>query len=141
MSEGQIVNKDDLILEWDRALNFYDDLIENNHKLRPIRFIIRHIIEKGYNKALFPGTSLYSLLISIPQDNKVNYNNTLQIQYDELRELLKFRFTDKTGLGRQPQDGKESLRWEETCQLTEGIALLETFFSENKDFKNKITEN
>jgi hypothetical protein len=135
MSEGEAITKDNLILEWDRVLNFYDDLIENNHKLRPIRFIVRHIIEKGYNKTLFPGTSLYSLLISVPRENRVSYNKTLQIHYDELRELLKFRFTDKTSLGNQPADGKESLIWEETCQLTEGIALLESFFANNKDFK------
>jgi hypothetical protein len=140
MHEGEIITKDSLITEWDRVLTFYDDLIQNNFKLRPIRFIVKHIVEKGYNKALFPGTSLYSLLISIPRDNRVNYDKTLMIQYDELTELLKFKFIDKTGLNRQTADRNQYLKWEETCQATEGIALMETFFADNMDFKNIIKE-
>jgi hypothetical protein len=135
MREGEVTTVDNLIKEWEEILKFYDGLIENNFKLRPIRFIVRHIIEKGYNQVLFPGTSLYSLLISVPRDKRVNYDRTLQVKVDELRNILKFTFTDRTGLDRSTAQRHQYLKWEETCQLTEGIALFESFLTENIDFK------
>jgi len=141
MNEGEIITKDNLATAWDSVLNFYDNLIENNLKLRPIRFVVRHIIDKGYNKAIFPGTSLYSLLISIPRDNRVNYDKTLTIQYDELANVLKFKFIDWTGLDRNTADRKQYLKWEDTCQATEGVALIEAFFADNPDFKKVTKEN
>ncbi|NBP67142.1 MAG: hypothetical protein EBU52_00195 [Cytophagia bacterium] len=135
MREGEVTTVDNLIKEWEEILKFYDGLIENNFKLRPIRFIVRHIIEKGYNQVLFPGTSLYSLLISIPRDKRINYDRTLQVRVDELRNILKFTFTDHTGLDRSTAQRHQYLKWEETCQLTEGIALFESFLTENIDFK------
>ena len=111
MKEGEIVTSDNLREEWKRVLSTYDTLIDNQHKLRPIRFIIRHIIERGYDSMLFPGTSLYSLLISIPSDNKVNFNKTLKITFDEQTETLKFTFSDWTGVDRQTMDAKKLIKW------------------------------
>jgi hypothetical protein len=140
MNEGEITTNESLELEWKRVLNFYDKLIENGFTLRPIRFIVRHIIDKGYNKVLFPGTSLYSLLISIPRENRVSYDKTLHIQFDELRKLLRFSFTDQSGQDRHMAERKEYLKWEETCQLSEGIALIESFFASNNDFRDIIEQ-
>jgi hypothetical protein len=95
MKEGELVNSDQLIDEWTRVLSTYDLFINGGHKLRPIRFIITHIIERGYDRHLFPGTSMYSPLISIPQDSKVNFNKTLRIEFDHLTETLNFRFKDR----------------------------------------------
>ena len=140
MKEGEIVTSDNLREEWKRVLSTYDTLIDNQHKLRPIRFIIRHIIERGYDSMLFPGTSLYSLLISIPSDNKVNFNKTLKITFDEQTETLKFTFSDWTGVDRQTMDAKKLIKWTETCQATEGSSLLERFLADNVDFRNSLKE-
>jgi hypothetical protein len=138
MEEGEIVTADSLREEWSRVLSMYDMLIDNRHKLRPIRFIIRHIIDHGYDSTLFPGTSLYSLLISIPTNNKVNYNKTLQIGFDQRTETLKFTFSDSTGWDRQTMDIKKRIKWRETCQATEGTSLLEFFLTDNVDFRNAV---
>src|SRR5258706_1019303 len=129
MKEGESITSDQLKKEWANVLSTFDLFIDGGHKLRPIRFIVRHIIEQGYDKVLFPGTSLYSLLISIPIDNKVNYNMTLQIKFDELTEELKFKFSDWTGMDRHSTDRhstdlKKQIKWEETCQATEGGSIL-----------------
>lgn len=131
MKEGELINSDQLKDEWTRVLSTYDLFIDGGHKLRPIRFIVRHIIEKGYDRHLFPGTSMYSLLISIPRDSKLNFNKTLRIDFDHLTETLTFRFKDRTN---------ESTKWEETCQATEGSDLLESFFADNEDFR-RLTKN
>jgi|JI9StandDraft_1071089.scaffolds.fasta_scaffold409041_2 hypothetical protein len=131
MNEGDIITSDQLRNEWTNTLSTYDLFINGGHKLRPVRFIVRYIIEKGYDRVLFPGTSMYSLLISIPIDNKVNFNKTLKINFDHLTETLKFKFIDRT---------TGQIGWEETCQATEGSDLLESFFADNKDFR-LVTKN
>ncbi|SKC84391.1 hypothetical protein [Ohtaekwangia koreensis] len=138
MNEGEIVTVDKLKKEWDNVLSLYDLFINGGHNLRPIRFIIRHIIERGYNMIMFPGTSMYTLLISLPEDNKVNYNKTLRIEFDQRTENLKFRFSDWTGIDRQNADLKKQIKWEETCQATEGSSLLESFLADNMDFRRAI---
>jgi hypothetical protein len=126
MNEGESITSDQLRNEWTNVLSTYDLFINGGHKLRPVRFIVRHIIEKGYDRVLFPGTSMYSLLISIPLDNKVNFNKTLKIEFDHLTEQLKFKYIDRT---------KGQIGWEETCQATEGGDFLESFLTDNEDFR------
>jgi hypothetical protein len=140
MKEGEIITKDILTKERERVLSTFDMMINNGIKLRPIRFIIRHIIDRGYNEVLFPGTSLYSLLVSIPTDNKINFNKTLRIEYKQQTETLTFKFTDWTDVDRQNTDLKAKILWEDTCQATEGTSLLESLFTDNEDFK-KIIKN
>lgn len=65
MTEGDLITSVELQKAWGRTFTFCDNLIENGHKLRPIRFL-RHLIEKGYANYYYPGTSLYTLLISTP---------------------------------------------------------------------------
>ncbi len=140
MKEGEIVTSDQMRNEWTNVLSTYDLFVNGGHKLRPIRFIIRYVIEKGYDKVLFPGTSMYSLLIYLPLDNRVNYNKTLRIEFDHLTENLRFRFSDWTGIDRQNSNFKKQIKWEETCQSTEGTALLESFLADNEDFKKAIKD-
>lgn len=133
MKEGELITSDQLRNEWANVLLTYDLFINGGHKLRPVRFIVRHIIDRGYDRVLYPGTSMYSLLISIPVNDKLNFNKTLKIEFDQLTENLKFTFKEKA---------KTQINWEETCQATEGCDLLERFLTENEEFrrlkKNKI---
>lgn len=125
MQEGDPITVGQLKNEWSNVLSKYDQFIQAGNKLRPIRFIVRHIMDRGYDSVLFPGTSMYSLLISIPLDDRVNFSKTLKIEFDHLTEKVKFRYND----GTDPQS-----KWEETCQATEGIDLLEHFLTANTHF-------
>ena len=124
------ISTSDLKEKWASTLSYYDEMIELGHPLRSIRFLVRHIIENGYDNYYFPGTSLFDLLISIPIDNKVNYSKTLRVGVDELRCEVKFVYRDWTGLSRgNTADLKKSFVWSETCQLTESIDTFEYFIS------------
>lgn len=136
MKEGEIVSEESLRKEWLDVLSRFELLINGGHKLRPIRFIIRHIIDKGYDKVLFPGTSMYSLLISLPVDSKVNYDKTLKIEYNSLDETLKFRYSDWIGTDRRNADLRKRVQWEETCQATEGAALHSSGTGANNPYKS-----
>ncbi len=140
MKEGDVVTSENLRTEWKHVLSIFDTFIDNGYKLRPLRLIVRHIIQKGYNKALLPGTSMYSLLISIPIENRVSHNKTLSIGLDELRGRLEFKFSDWTGIDRHHSDAKKQIKWAETCLATEGSTLIEHFFADNEDFRKAIAQ-
>jgi hypothetical protein len=138
MTEGDPVTKENLKQEWQDILSTFDILINAGHSLRPIRFIIRHIIEKGYDSIFFPGSSLYSLLISIPTENRIDFSKTLRIEFDEMKQILKFEFKDRTGVPRDSWGSKEWRKWKETCQATEGTAVFDHFVATNEYFRTSV---
>ena len=124
MNEGDQITTDELIENWESVFKFYDNLIENGFKLQPIRLLIRYIIDKGYSKKYFGGTSFYTLLISIPTDRQINYTKTLQIKFDELTQTVSFNYKDKSR-------NLKNLEWSIECQATEIIDTFEHFLNKN----------
>ncbi|MBK9194743.1 MAG: hypothetical protein IPO17_07080 [Flavobacteriales bacterium] len=122
LTEGDQVPVD-LSPNWIETNTHYRALTENKAGYRCIRWLIEHILDAGYSKGLSPGTSMYSLLISLPRDGKVDYSNTLRIGYDELTQVAEFKLKlNKT------------IVWETTCQPSEIIDTLEHFLNEHQDW-------
>lgn len=113
----------DLTPEWRETNAAYRALTENKPAHRCIRWLIEHILDAGYSKGLFPGTSMYNLLISIPTDGKVDYSTTLRIAYDELAQILEFNL----------QLNKDMVS-KTTCQPSEAIDTFEHFLNEHPDW-------
>lgn len=131
MTEGDNITSEDLTQKWVDTLALFDTLLENGHKLRPISFLIRHIIDKAYDTKLFPGSSLYSLLISIPTDNKINYDKTLNISCDQLHNTVVFKYRDTTGLNKKDSNSlAKAYSWTDTCQFTEVNDTFEYFLTQ-----------
>ncbi|MES2617946.1 MAG: hypothetical protein V4613_08705 [Bacteroidota bacterium] len=138
ITQGTEATATNLKEKWAETLSFYDQLISECNSLRPISILVKYIIEKGYNNYYFPGTSLFSLLISLPIDNKVNYSKTLKVEIDQLRNIVKFDYRDLTGLNRDSTtDLEKSLKWSDTCQYTECCDTLDHFISINEDWLAK----
>ncbi len=130
LTQGDDLAATDLKEKWKETLTFYDQMIDGGHRLRPIRFLVRYIIDKGYDNYYFPGTSLFNLLVSIPIYNKVAYTKTLKVELDQLRNIVKFDYQDWTGLSRDNKaDFEKSLKWSDTCQLSECCDTFEYFIS------------
>lgn len=134
MKEGDIINKLLLKKRWEETLDFYDLLIGNNHKLRPIRFLVRHIIESNYDESIYPGTSMYSLSISVPENQRVDYTKTLSISYDENSQKVTFKYWDC----RRGERSKENLVWTTECEATEIHDTFDFFISENEYWSNTV---
>lgn len=130
MNEGDAVSQDNIIDNWEHILHFYDGLIDSSFKLRPIRFLIRYITEQGYSKKIHGGTSMYSLLISLPVDNRIDYTKTLIINYDEQTQHIEFVYHDKPRMDRK----KENIDWSITCQGSEIIDTFNHFLNENAEW-------
>lgn len=124
---GDVISEIELEESWEDILSTFDMLIDNGHKLRPIRFLIRHVIEKGYSKNLYAGSSLYSLLISLPIDMTIDFTKTLRVEMDWLTPTVKFQYQCKFPRPKEPE-------WIETCQPTEIIDIFEYFLQTQDDW-------
>ena len=116
---------------------YWKDTIER-HKLftasrpqhRCVRWLMEHILDAGYSKGLFPGTSAYGLLISVPLEGKVNYKHTLHVGYDELAHVVNLNMKIWPTEQRSPEDSKSATKWSTTCQPSELIDSFEHFLNE-----------
>jgi hypothetical protein len=131
MKEGDKITTEELIENWNTILKFYDSLIDQGLKLRPIRFLVRHIIEQGYSNVIYGGTSLYNLLISLPTGNQIDYTKTVQVKYDQLTQTAEFNYHDKP----RNERTKENRGWTMECQATELIDTFEHFLNEHEDWE------
>ncbi|HRF80862.1 MAG TPA: hypothetical protein PL070_12345 [Flavobacteriales bacterium] len=120
--EGDTV-LDDLTPIWRETNEAYRASTESKPAYRCIRWLIEHILDAGYSKGLFPGTSMYRLLVSLPVDGKVDYSRTLGIRYDELTQVVGFKLKLN-----------QVIAWETTCQPSEIIDTLEHFLNEHPDW-------
>lgn len=135
MNEGDKILTSELVQKWHDTLKFYDEMIEGGRKLRPLRFLVRYIIECEYSIDLYPGTSHFNLSISIPTNQRIDYRKTLNIDYDQLSQKVNLKYWDcKRG-----ERTKENLNWSTQCEATEINDAFEFFLTENRDWK-KIKE-
>ena len=125
---GDKISTFDLESSWTEVLSTFDLLIENGHKLRPIRFLIRHVIEKGYSAKLYAGSSLWSLLISLPVDMTIDFTKTLIVEIDQLTSTVQFVYHCELPRPNEPE-------WREECQLTEIVDTFEYFIGAQLDWK------
>lgn len=125
---------DDLTPMWHETNVSYRGFTEHKPAYRCIRWLIEHILDAGYSKSLFLGTSMYSLLISIPLEGKVNYKHTLHIGYDELTQVVKLNLKIWPNEQRSTKDLKDAVNWSTTCQPTELIDTFEHFLNEHPDW-------
>ncbi len=131
MKEGDYISAKELEDSWESILNFYNQLIdEEGHALRPMRFLVRHIIAQGHSKKYYGGTSLFRLLISLPSNNIVDFSKTLKIDYDQRIQVVNFNYWECTRERRK----KENVNWQYACQATEVNAAFDFFLSENKNW-------
>lgn len=132
MKEGGQVSTRELALSWEEVLAFYDNLIDRqNFKLRPVRLLVRYIIEAGFSEYFYAGTSLYSLLISLPTMGRINFKKTLRVSYNQLKQTVTFEYWDCD----RNQHNRDNKRWSVECQVTEVIDTFESFLMENEGWK------
>lgn len=123
LNEGQAVMLKENGLDdyWNDYLKLYKEF--ESWDVKPIKYIVRHICGTNYSKRLYPGVSIMRLLISKPRNGKLNFTNTLKIDYnqDKIRQLIRFIYTEN---GRQ--------KYFEECQASEGVDTFEAFMKWRK---------
>ncbi len=121
--EGQILilKENGLDDYWNDCLKSYEEF--ESWDVKPVKYIVRHICDSDYSKRLFPGSSLMRLLISKPENGKLNFTNTLRIDYnyDKLKQLIRFIYIE---------NGEQ--KYYDECQASEGIDTFEVFMNWKK---------
>ena len=76
---------------------------------------------------------MYSLLISKPIKGKLNYQQTLSIEYDEKCELYSMKYSDWNVIDSR-EDYKNTVLWKSKCSNVELPAKFIEFIDWNKDW-------
>ena len=121
--EGQtvVLKENGLEDHWVECLRSYEEF--EGWDVKPIKYIVRHILNSEYSSRLYPGTSMMRLLVSKPVDGRLNFTETLLIDYnhDKLKQQIRFVYT---------KDKQE--KYSDFCQATEGIDTFEEFMKWRK---------
>lgn len=121
-NEGEFINSNELKVLWSELLMEFDYSFKHGNNVGPIKFLIKYIIEKCYDRYYFPGSSLFSLLISIPINQKIDFTHTLKVEIDEFKQIVKFNYHIK-----KREEGTINYLWQETCQFSEICDTFEYF--------------
>jgi|GEM_PF-2810755 len=140
LTEGGIVPRD-LTPYWKDVNDRYRSLTESEPAYRCVRWLLEHIIDTGYSKNLFPGTSMYSLLVSLPVDGKVNYTRTLRVAYDEQAQVVSLQLKIWPDPQRSPHDIEKGIKWSVNCQPSEVIETFEHFLNEHSDWSRTARQS
>lgn len=140
LREGDTVPSD-LTSYWKEVNNTYRALTEGKLQFRCIRWLFEHIIDSGYAKHLFPGTSIYNLLVSLPLDGKVNYTRTLLVAYDEPTQVVSMQLKIWSNSSGTSEDIEKASVWSITCQPTEVLDTFEHFLNEHSDWAIAARQN
>jgi len=129
LSEGDPIPTD-LTNLWVATIERFQQITSGLPQHRCVRWLMEHIVEKKYSQGLLPGTSMYTLLISIPENNKVSYASTLRVSYEELDQLVTMRL-----------EGASRFEWETTCQPSELVDTFEHFLMLHSDWRIAASSN
>jgi hypothetical protein len=123
LREGQTVVLKENGLEdyWIECLKNYEEF--EGWDVKPIKYIVRHISNSEYSRRLYPGTSMMRLLISKPTKGRLNFTQSLKIDYnqDNLKQQIRLIYTE----------GNEE-KYSDFCEATEGIDAFEDFIKWRK---------
>lgn len=107
------------------------DLINGGWASEKILDLIEHIKQNKYSSELYPGSSLGRLLISKPENGKLNYQRTLTVETKMNMKEISFEYSDWDIIS----DISESpvLRKAE-CEPEKLIDMFEEFLKWNKNW-------
>jgi len=117
---------------WNKALEDAKMLVEPKLTSYDLLTFIEWIQNTNYSKLFFPGFSMGTLLISKPKDRKLNYQQTLSIQYYRENSMFKLSYSDWDTIERK-EDREQAILWEHHCP---GSALSQEFLEFIKWNKN-----
>ncbi len=117
-------NSEMLKNSWKNQLVLFKKL--NKSKISDYEFtnFIDWILRTRYSEELFAGSSMWRLLISMPNPNgKLNYQQTLKIEFDNGTGLYEMEYSDWDTIS-DKDDYKKAILW---ARKSTGIELVNNF--------------
>lgn len=109
---------------WVRQIDHFLSLIEGGWTNSEVVELIRFISESKYGETLFPDSSLGTLLISKPQNGRLNYQQTLEVAVNNSEGKMYLIYTN-FDLINSIDEYKNSIEW---CKEVEEGNLKRDFF-------------
>jgi hypothetical protein len=100
--------------EWDKQVDHFESLIASGWTNKGVVDLIEYIRHTNYAETFFPGSSIGTLLISKPEDGKLNYQQTLAISVDNQTNKIFLEYTDWDTIDKE-EDWKRTVLWSAEC--------------------------
>lgn len=116
---------------WKNQLIIFEKL--NKSKIADYGFtnFIDWILRTGYSNELFAGSSMWRLLISKPTiDGKLNYQQTLKIEFDNATSLYSMEYSDWNTID-SSEEYEKAIIWKRKCTKLELITNFLEFIKWN----------
>ncbi|WP_156168960.1 hypothetical protein [Kordia jejudonensis] len=116
---------------WENQLSFFKRLENTRVPEHGISNFIQWMLLNDYSKTFFAGSSMWQLLISKPTPNgKLNYQQTLSIQFDSRISCYKMKYSDWDIIDTE-EDYEKATCWETTCIAIELVPKFLEFIHWN----------
>tara|TARA_R100000935_G_C2713494_1_gene115035 strand:+ start:63 stop:485 length:423 start_codon:yes stop_codon:yes gene_type:complete len=129
--EKLIYSTDILQLEWNKMSNRFVDLIKGGWANEKVLDLIEHIKNSKYSSEFYPGSSLGRLLISKPENGKLNFQRTLTVETKMNKKEIVLEYSDWDAI----KDKSENpVLWRNECQPENLIEKFNEFIKWNKNW-------
>ena len=100
--------------EWDKQVNYFRSLIAGGWTNKAVVDLIEYIRNTHRAGIFFPGISLGTLLISKPENGKLNYQRTLAISVNSQTNKIYLTYTDWDTIDKQ-EEWERTVLWSAEC--------------------------
>ena len=112
----KLIYTDEMLREtWVRQIDHFVSLIDGGWTNSEVVDLIRFISGSKYGAILFPGSSVGRLLISKPQNGRLNYQQTLDVTVDIADKSIVMTYTN-FDLIESLDDHRTSIEWQKTVE-------------------------
>jgi hypothetical protein len=115
--------------EWDNISEDFHLIVNGGWANEKMINFINYVKKSKYSSQLYPGTSLGVLLISKPENGKLNFQRTLAIDSKKNQNKVTLKYTDWDTIETEKED---PTLWEEECDFVELEIKFEEFMKWNK---------
>lgn len=132
--EQLIYNGEMLKNSWKNQMKHFEKFASNGTVDKGVIDFITWILTTNNSEKLFAGSSMWNLLISKPKNKKLNYQQTLKIQFDNRTSLYEMEYSDWDSIDKE-DDYEKAIIWKTKCIGIElPIKFLE-FIKWNKNWR------
>ncbi len=118
---------------WRDQLKSFELFASNGSVDRGLTDFINWMCGNSHSEELFAGSSLFTLLISKPKNGKLNYQQTLAINFDLGTGLYEMKYSDWDTI-EKPEDSKDAILWKVKCTGIELPMRFIQFMKWNKSW-------
>lgn len=120
-----------LQLEWRKMSETFVDLVKSGWANKNFLDLIEHIINSKYSSELYPGSSLGRLLISKPENGKLNYQRTLTVETKMNKKEIALEYSDWDNIKKV---NETNVLWRTECVAENLIEKFDEFLKWNKNW-------